>query len=66
MGNIYILDIDAPGFRAAHAEKFVVKYLFVASPSVEEPEKRLRGAGTEDKASILTRRKCTEVNYFSR
>lgn len=54
-GKICILDIDVQGCRAARAKKLMAKYLFVAPPSVEELEKRLRGRGTEDESSILTR-----------
>lgn len=54
-GKICILDIDVQGCRAARAKNLVAKYLFIAPPSVEELEKRLRGRGTEDEASVLTR-----------
>lgn len=54
-GKICILDIDVQGCRAARAKELKAKYLFVAPPSIEELEKRLRGRGTEDEAAITKR-----------
>ena len=54
-GKICILDIDVQGCRAARAKELVAKYVFIAPPSVEELEKRLRGRGTEEEAAIVTR-----------
>lgn len=54
-GRICILDIDVQGCRAARTKMLMAKYLFIAPPSVDELEKRLRGRGTEEEAAILTR-----------
>lgn len=54
-GKICILDIDVQGCRAARASHLVAKYLFIAPPSMEELEKRLRGRGTEDEEAVLMR-----------
>lgn len=51
-GKICILDIDVQGCRSARAKKLEATYVFVAPPSIEELEKRLRKRGTETEASI--------------
>lgn len=54
-GKICILDIDVQGCRSARAKNLNAKYIFVAPPSIEELEKRLRGRGTETEDAIKTR-----------
>lgn len=54
-GRICILDIDVQGCRAARAKELMAKYVFVAPPSIEELEKRLRGRGTESEDALKTR-----------
>lgn len=54
-GRICIFDIDVQGCRAARKKELVAKYLFVAPPSMEELERRLRGRGTEEEEMVLTR-----------
>lgn len=54
-GKICILDIDVQGCRAARAKQLMAKYLFIAPPSLEELERRLRGRGTEEEEAILMR-----------
>lgn len=54
-GRICILDIDVQGCRAARKKNLEAKYIFVAPPSMEALERRLRGRGTEDEDAIKTR-----------
>lgn len=54
-GRICILDIDVQGCRAARKKELLAKYLFIAPPSMEELERRLRGRGTEAEEMLLTR-----------
>lgn len=54
-GKICILDIDVQGCRSARAKGLEAKYLFVAPPSMEALEQRLRGRGTESEEAIVTR-----------
>lgn len=54
-GKICVLDIDVQGCRTARAKNLVAKYIFIAPPSVEDLETRLRGRGTESDEAIMTR-----------
>lgn len=54
-GKICILEIDVQGCRSARAKGLQAKYLFVAPPSIESLERRLRGRGTETEEAIVTR-----------
>lgn len=54
-GRICILDIDVQGCRSARAKKLDATFVFVAPPSLEELEKRLRGRATENEEAIKTR-----------
>lgn len=54
-GKICLLDIDVQGCRQVREKGLKAKFVFVAPPSMEELENRLRGRGTEDEDS-LTRR----------
>lgn len=55
-GKICILDIDVQGVeQVKNQDKIVFKYLFVAPPSIEQLETRLRGRGTENENKIILR-----------
>lgn len=51
-GKICLLDIDLHGCRMCRAAGLRGKYLFLLAPSMEELERRLRGRGTEDTATL--------------
>jgi guanylate kinase len=54
-GRICILDIDVQGCRLVRDKKLPAKFFFIAPPSMEVLEHRLRGRGTEDETAILKR-----------
>lgn len=54
-GRICILDIDVQGCRAARKKQLSATYLFIAPPSLQALESRLRGRGTESEDAIVTR-----------
>lgn len=54
-GRICILDIDVQGCRSARKKQLQAKYVFIAPPSMDALEERLRGRGTEDEEAIKTR-----------
>lgn len=54
-GRICILDIDVQGCRSARAKQLDATFVFVAPPSIEQLEQRLRGRATEDEQAIQTR-----------
>ncbi|KAL7512762.1 hypothetical protein ACHAXN_009858 [Cyclotella atomus] len=54
-GKICILDIDVQGVRNVKKSTLDAIYIFIAPPSMEELEKRLRGRGTEKEEAILKR-----------
>lgn len=56
-GKICILDIDVQGCRSARAKGLDASYVFVAPPSMEALESRLRGRGTEAEEAVVTRLK---------
>jgi guanylate kinase len=49
------LDIEVEGVKQIQASGFPARYVFIAPPSEEELEQRLRGRGTETEASIQKR-----------
>jgi guanylate kinase len=53
------------GVKQVRASGFPARYVFIAPPSEEELEKRLRGRGTETEASIQKRlqRAKAELDY---
>jgi guanylate kinase len=59
-GRDVLLDIDVQGARAIREAYPYAVLIFIAPPSVEELERRLRSRGTEDEESI-TRRLATGV-----
>eukprot|EP00536_Pseudo-nitzschia_multiseries_P013328 jgi/Psemu1/211248/e_gw1.560.27.1 len=54
-GKITILDIDVQGAQAAVQAQAAARYVFIAPPSMDELEKRLRGRGTETEEAIAKR-----------
>merc|ERR1711934_30736 len=54
-GKMCILDIDVQGAESVKAAKFDARFLFIAPPSIEELEARLRGRGTETEEKIQIR-----------
>jgi guanylate kinase len=54
-GKVCILDIDVQGVRNVKKSALKPYYIFVAPPSMEQLEKRLRGRGTEKEEDIQTR-----------
>ncbi|GKZ18855.1 hypothetical protein AbraIFM66951_001813 [Aspergillus brasiliensis] len=54
-GRICILDIEMEGVKQVKRTDLNARFLFLAPPSVEELEKRLRGRGTETEESLTKR-----------
>lgn len=54
-GKICVLDIDVQGVRKVKESSLDPLYIFIAPPSREELEKRLRGRATESEDAIQTR-----------
>lgn len=54
-GRVVVLDIEMEGVKQIKASGMGARYVFVAPPSEEELEKRLRGRGTEKEESVLKR-----------
>ncbi|TGZ84310.1 guanylate kinase [Ascodesmis nigricans] len=54
-GRACILDIEMEGVKQVKKTDLNAKFLFVAPPSVEELEKRLRGRGTESEDAVQKR-----------
>jgi len=54
-GKICVLDIDVQGVRNVKKSSLNPFYVFIAPPSRDELEKRLRGRGTETEDAIQTR-----------
>ncbi|CAG9461794.1 unnamed protein product [Pedinophyceae sp. YPF-701] len=63
-GKCCILDIDVQGARLVRKSDVRSMFVFVAPPSFEELEKRLRGRGTEteDKVQVRLRNAKTEMD----
>lgn len=49
------MDIEVEGVKQIQASGFPARFVFIAPPSEDELEKRLRGRGTETEASIQKR-----------
>jgi hypothetical protein len=64
-GKTVVLDIEVEGVKQIKASGFPARYVFIAPPSEEELEKRLRGRGTEKEESIQKRldRAKVELEY---
>lgn len=54
-GKICILDIDVQGVQKVKKSQLEPYYIFIAPPSKEDLEKRLRGRKTETEEAIQTR-----------
>ncbi|CAM9563166.1 unnamed protein product [Pylaiella littoralis] len=54
-GQVCLLDIDVQGVKAVKGSSLSPKFVFVAPPSLEVLEKRLRDRGTESEESLSTR-----------
>jgi guanylate kinase len=54
-GKTCLLDIDVQGAESVKKTDLNARFIFISPPSFEELEKRLRGRGTEDEASIRVR-----------
>jgi guanylate kinase len=54
-GQVVVLDIEMEGVKQIKASGFPARYVFIAPPSEEELERRLRGRGTEKEESIQKR-----------
>jgi guanylate kinase len=53
--RICILDIEMEGVKQVKKTDLNARFLFLAPPSLEELEKRLRGRGTESEDSLAKR-----------
>ncbi|KAL4176026.1 hypothetical protein KRP22_000981 [Phytophthora ramorum] len=64
-GKICILDIDIQGVQQVKKSGIRAKYLFIAPPSMDELEKRLRGRATEteDKIQLRVKNAAGEVAF---
>ncbi|TPX11887.1 uncharacterized protein E0L32_007385 [Thyridium curvatum] len=54
-GRVVVLDIEMEGVKQIKQSTMSARYIFIAPPSEEELEKRLRGRGTEKEQSIQNR-----------
>jgi len=54
-GKTCLLDIEMEGVKQMRASHLRARYLFVAPPSFEELERRLRGRATDGEAEIVKR-----------
>ncbi len=54
-GKVAVLDIDVQGARLVRKAKVPAIFVFVAPPSLEELERRLRGRGTESEEQVTKR-----------
>lgn len=54
-GRIALLDIDVQGAEQIRRSGIEADYVFIAPPSLEELERRLRARGTENAASLARR-----------
>ncbi|KAB8075059.1 guanylate kinase [Aspergillus leporis] len=54
-GRICILDIEMEGVKQVKRTDLNARFMFLAPPSVEELERRLRGRGTESEESLKKR-----------
>lgn len=54
-GRVVVLDIEMEGVKQIKSSGIPARYVFVAPPSEEELERRLRGRGTESAESVQRR-----------
>uniref|UniRef100_A0AAV1U5B3 guanylate kinase n=1 Tax=Peronospora matthiolae TaxID=2874970 RepID=A0AAV1U5B3_9STRA len=64
-GKICILDIDIQGVKQVKKSGISAKYLFIAPPSMDELETRLRGRATEteDKIQLRVKNAAVEIAF---
>jgi guanylate kinase len=55
LGKVCILDIDVQGVQKVKRSALQPYYVFIAPPSMEELEKRLRGRATENEEQLRLR-----------
>ena len=56
-----VLDIEVEGVKQVKASGFDARYVFIAPPSEEALESRLRGRGTESEESVQKRLKQAKI-----
>ncbi|KAI5864421.1 guanylate kinase [Durotheca rogersii] len=54
-GRVVVLDIEMEGVKQIKKSGIDARFVFIKPPSFEELERRLRGRGTEDEASVARR-----------
>lgn len=54
-GKVVVLDIEMEGVKQIKASDLKARYVFIAPPSEEELERRLRGRGTDKEEDIIKR-----------
>ncbi|RYP69562.1 hypothetical protein DL771_006077 [Monosporascus sp. 5C6A] len=54
-GRVVVLDIEMEGVKQVKRSSIDARYVFIAPPSTEELERRLRGRGTESEESVRLR-----------
>jgi guanylate kinase len=54
-GKVCILDIDTQGAQSVKKSSLHAHYIFIAPPSMDELERRLRGRGTESEEKVQLR-----------
>ncbi|KAI1076398.1 guanylate kinase [Whalleya microplaca] len=54
-GKVVVLDIEMEGVKQIKNSGISARFVFIKPPSFAELERRLRGRGTEDEASVLKR-----------
>lgn len=54
-GQVVVLDIEMEGVKQLKRSDIEARYVFVAPPSAEELERRLKGRGTESEADVAKR-----------
>ncbi|RYP00588.1 hypothetical protein DL764_006462 [Monosporascus ibericus] len=54
-GRVVVLDIEMEGVKQVKRSSIDARYVFIAPPSAEELERRLRGRGTESEESVRLR-----------
>lgn len=64
-GKCCVLDIDVQGARQVRKSGIPAIFVFIAPPSLEELEKRLRGRGTESEEQVETRLKNARLEMKS-
>jgi len=64
-GKCCVLDIDVQGARQVRKSGLPAIFVFIAPPSLDELEKRLRGRGTESEEQIETRLKNARLEMKS-